>query len=326
MPTLILEFPNGRKKEYLVTGEKVGLGRKPDNAIHIPDSYVSGRHAEFQRTADGGYELVDLGSHNGTEVNGKRAQRSPLRDGDRISFGVVEGRFRTADPAPATPPTSAVPGAPRTGPQTAPMSPAAMLGPTQRIRPMTLTPVPLQPPGAEAGPSTQQLKAARDELAATRKDVDTAKAELETVRKETEEARAQMERTVAEAKTLTEALEASRKAQGELAAQAAAATAEAQTARAEAATARAEAEAARSEAETARADAEKARLDAESHRKGIQTEEQRLTGLRQSTETLQRQEQSLTERLQILHRQQFLLERRLRESSPSLQEESTSSS
>jgi len=262
MPTLILEFPNGRKKEYLVTGEKVGLGRKPDNAIHIPDSYVSGRHAEFQRTPDGNYELVDLGSHNGTEVNGKRAQRSPLRDGDRISSGVVEGRFRTADPAPSTPPTSALPSAPRTGPQTSADVASGEVQSNPADPPHGADAGSPATPGPETVASPQQLKAVRDELATTRKELDDAKAELGTVkaeldkaeaeldtintkldapeaeleaaRKVTEEARAQMERTVAEAKSLQDSVEASRKAQEELAALAAAAKADADQARTDA--------------------------------------------------------------------------------------------
>jgi hypothetical protein len=67
----------------------------------------------------------------------------------------------------------------------------------------------------------------------------------------------------------------------------------------------------------AREDADKAKAEAESHRKGTLDLEQSVATLRATNEDLRRQEQSLTERLQILHRQQFLLERRLKEESSS---------
>jgi pSer/pThr/pTyr-binding forkhead associated (FHA) protein len=313
MPTLILEFPNGRKKEYPITGEKIGIGRKPENTVHIPDSYVSGRHAEIQRTNEGGYELVDLGSHNGTEVNGKRVQRIPLRDGDRISFGVVEGRFRAADPAPqvGTPPP------PRTGPQTAPMSPAAMMGPTQRIRPVSLTPVPLQPPGAELGSVSQQLKNAREELATAEKRIATLKEETETASKGLDTAKSELEAARKESTEITGKLTELKATAERLQAEIKDLQEQAATVRREKSELTAEVTAAEEQRRIAREDADKAKAEAESHRKGTLDLEQSVATLRATNEDLRRQEQSLTERLQILHRQQFLLERRLKEESSS---------
>ena len=52
----------------------------------IPDTNVSRRHAEIRPTVDG-FILVDLGSTNGSKVNGERITQRELRDGDELVFG-----------------------------------------------------------------------------------------------------------------------------------------------------------------------------------------------------------------------------------------------
>jgi len=63
------------------------LGRSQDCAIQIEDDGVSRKHAKLQLTPDGGYHLVDLGSTNGTYLNGSRVRMAPLQDGDKIQIG-----------------------------------------------------------------------------------------------------------------------------------------------------------------------------------------------------------------------------------------------
>ena len=53
---------------------------------------VSRRHAEVRRIGDG-YSLVDLGSTNGTEVNGQRIQETALMNGDVIGVGTTSITF-----------------------------------------------------------------------------------------------------------------------------------------------------------------------------------------------------------------------------------------
>ena len=48
------------------------IGRTPDNGLVLSDLDVSRNHAELRKSATGSYEIVDLGSHNGTYVNGQR--------------------------------------------------------------------------------------------------------------------------------------------------------------------------------------------------------------------------------------------------------------
>jgi hypothetical protein len=69
------------------------LGRSKDCDIPVDDASVSRRHAEI-RLEDGAAWVVDLGSTNGTEVNGSRVERALLADGDRIVLGQTELRFR----------------------------------------------------------------------------------------------------------------------------------------------------------------------------------------------------------------------------------------
>ena len=71
-------------------GQKVTtMGRSRDCDIVVPDPNVSRVHAEVRHEGLE-YVLVDLGSTNGVEVNGRRVLRHSLRDGDRVSLGGAE--------------------------------------------------------------------------------------------------------------------------------------------------------------------------------------------------------------------------------------------
>ena len=64
------------------------IGRSAEADVRIADTGVSRKHAEVRREG-GGVVLVDLGSTNGSRVNGRPVQRADLRDGDRIQLGPV---------------------------------------------------------------------------------------------------------------------------------------------------------------------------------------------------------------------------------------------
>lgn len=76
-------------KPHELTKSRVVLGRSKEADIRVPDQNVSRRHAEV-RLEDDGYWVVDLGSMNGTVVNGKRVDRARLADEDRILLGATE--------------------------------------------------------------------------------------------------------------------------------------------------------------------------------------------------------------------------------------------
>ncbi len=73
----------------------VRIGRAPDNDIVLDDLVVSRYHAELRGTADTGFELTDLGSFNGTFVNGSQTDRARLGDGDVVSIGHHRLRLAT---------------------------------------------------------------------------------------------------------------------------------------------------------------------------------------------------------------------------------------
>lgn len=80
-----------------LTESTISIGRASDCTIPIKDRYLSRRHAEII-SANGSWVLKDLGSANGTYLNGNRVERdSPLRPGDRIRLGDTEIVFESAE-------------------------------------------------------------------------------------------------------------------------------------------------------------------------------------------------------------------------------------
>jgi len=69
------------------------IGRMPDCAVPLSDSQVSRRHAEIRRD-DYGFRVVDLGSTNGTQVNGVVVRDQLLKDGDTIVIGATSLRYQ----------------------------------------------------------------------------------------------------------------------------------------------------------------------------------------------------------------------------------------
>ena len=71
------------------------IGRLPESTIVLADPNVSRSHAEIRPRASG-YVVVDLGSTNGTKVNGARVSEQELVDGDEITFGNTRMRFEAS--------------------------------------------------------------------------------------------------------------------------------------------------------------------------------------------------------------------------------------
>ncbi|MFJ3670948.1 FHA domain-containing protein [Streptomyces sp. NPDC090106] len=65
----------------------VRIGRAAENDLVIDDLVVSRRHAELRARPDGTHEIVDLGSHNGTFLNGAPVDRAVLGPGDVVGIG-----------------------------------------------------------------------------------------------------------------------------------------------------------------------------------------------------------------------------------------------
>jgi hypothetical protein len=82
---------NGTKHE--LDGGHAVIGRSKECDIQLPDPNVSRKHAEV-RQEGAAYWVIDLGSTNGMEVNGRRQKRAKLRQGDRITLGSTELVFK----------------------------------------------------------------------------------------------------------------------------------------------------------------------------------------------------------------------------------------
>jgi hypothetical protein len=76
-----------------VDKEVLTIGRLAECDVVVTDKGVSRRHAQI-RTKDGASTLTDLGSTNGTNLNGKPVQSRPLNDGDRITVGTTVIEYR----------------------------------------------------------------------------------------------------------------------------------------------------------------------------------------------------------------------------------------
>jgi len=80
-------------KRHELTKPEVVLGRSSEADIKIEDANISRRHAAI-RQEGGSYWVVDLGSTNGIEVNGRRVERAKLSDDDRILLGRTDVVFK----------------------------------------------------------------------------------------------------------------------------------------------------------------------------------------------------------------------------------------
>jgi hypothetical protein len=89
--SLVME--DGRRVE--IGKEPLTIGRLPDCDIVLTDGNVSRRHAEVRRREDA-IVIVDLGSTNGTRVNGSGVKEQTLADGDQITLGSSKLKFEAS--------------------------------------------------------------------------------------------------------------------------------------------------------------------------------------------------------------------------------------
>ncbi len=93
---VVLDDKGNRKETISITRDPIVIGRLSTNDVVLADSNVSRKHAELRREG-ARWVLVDLGSTNGTLVNGKLAKEQPLQSGDRMTFGTSELVFETKE-------------------------------------------------------------------------------------------------------------------------------------------------------------------------------------------------------------------------------------
>lgn len=90
MPTITLYVPDQEPYALDISGlEQVTVGRAEDNSIVLDHGSLSGSHAVITNNNRGNYQVNDLGSTNGTFLNGEPVTEAIVETGSQISFGEV---------------------------------------------------------------------------------------------------------------------------------------------------------------------------------------------------------------------------------------------
>jgi pSer/pThr/pTyr-binding forkhead associated (FHA) protein len=83
---LVKRGPNAGST-FLLDDDMISVGRSPDVAVFLDDVTVSRAHAVFERRTDDGWFVRDVGSLNGTYVNGEQVDQTKLASGDEVQIG-----------------------------------------------------------------------------------------------------------------------------------------------------------------------------------------------------------------------------------------------
>ena len=75
-------------------GDSIEIGKLSRCDLKLEDSNVSRRHARIEIDKDGKVHVIDLGSTNGTRLNGMRINKAALNDGDQLEIGMIRIRVR----------------------------------------------------------------------------------------------------------------------------------------------------------------------------------------------------------------------------------------
>ena len=84
--TLVVRTDGGAPTRFELSAPLISIGRDQDNDVIVDDPQVSRHHCQL-KLQHGMYALTDLGSSNGSAVNGRRVTEQALRAGDVISIG-----------------------------------------------------------------------------------------------------------------------------------------------------------------------------------------------------------------------------------------------
>lgn len=97
MAKIIITSEGKLVQEVELVKERVTIGRKPYNDIVIDHRAVSGQHATVTLMLEDAI-LEDLGSTNGTFVNGEKVYRQKIVDGDKVSIAIFEMKYVASPP------------------------------------------------------------------------------------------------------------------------------------------------------------------------------------------------------------------------------------
>jgi pSer/pThr/pTyr-binding forkhead associated (FHA) protein len=95
MARLVLDCDGVDVIAHELVGDVIIIGRAPSNDVVIDDPTVSAQHALLTKSPSG-YRVRDVGSTNGTQINGVSITDAELKDGTEVRFGYVTGFFQDA--------------------------------------------------------------------------------------------------------------------------------------------------------------------------------------------------------------------------------------
>ncbi|WP_395743968.1 FHA domain-containing protein [Prosthecobacter sp.] len=96
MASVVFYMEDGTTLVHKLENDVTTIGRHPDSDVVLTCPSSSGRHAVIKSSEQDVY-VQDLGSSNGTRVNGAEIEEALLKDGDRVGFGDVQAVFYAGD-------------------------------------------------------------------------------------------------------------------------------------------------------------------------------------------------------------------------------------
>lgn len=99
MPKVVVTLNGQVQKEVDLDKSRWNIGRRPSNDLVLDHLAVSGRHASIDMTEEGAY-VLDLGSTNGTSVNGQPIKKHLLQNNDMIAVGKYQLKFTMEEDRP----------------------------------------------------------------------------------------------------------------------------------------------------------------------------------------------------------------------------------
>lgn len=97
MASVVFYMEDGTTLVHKLENDVTTIGRHPESHVVLTCPSSSGRHAVIKQDGSSFY-VQDLGSSNGTRINGAEIEEALLKDGDRVGFGDVQAVFYAGDP------------------------------------------------------------------------------------------------------------------------------------------------------------------------------------------------------------------------------------
>ena len=104
MPRIVFTLEDGVEIETELDADVITVGRHPESLVVLPSASVSSHHATIKRRGEE-FFVQDLGTTNGTKLNGVEIEEAKLSDGDKVTFGDVSGDVHLTDAKPTAGPS-----------------------------------------------------------------------------------------------------------------------------------------------------------------------------------------------------------------------------